>query len=108
MSEMELDRETIKEIPELSNVMLDGDLGRVVRIRWIDSGMSLPHRWLTREQAMTKMETMESAPVETVGLWMGENDYVVMVGQSRDRTNDNWMAAQLIWKQCITEKEFLS
>lgn len=85
----------------------DDNVGRAVRIHWIDSGMSL-HGWRTSDTLP------EMTPyIETVGIWMGENPNVVMVGGSRDPSNvdsskGNWGECQLIWKLAITRMEWLS
>jgi hypothetical protein len=97
---------TAEEEAALSNITSDDNLGKPVRVRWIDSGLSL-HRWLNKDDVEEKTKDMLS-PVETVGLWMGENETVVMVGQSRDAEHANWMSAFLIWKPSIQAVEWLS
>lgn len=83
-------------------VMQDGDTGRIVRLRWLDSGLAVTG-WKTLSELPQSVEE-----VETVGLWMGENDHCVMVGSSRDAHFNSWLGVQLIWKDAITTKEFLS
>lgn len=83
-------------------VMQDSDLGRIVRIRWIDSGYAL-NGWTHTDKVPETVMTVES-----VGLWMGENDKVIMVAGTRDEANDNWLNVQLIYKPCIETKEWLS
>lgn len=89
------------EAAEALSVIEDDNLGKPVRVRWIDSGMSI-HGW---RQLPAVFEDPPS--VETVGLWMGENERVVMVGGSRDADNENWGECQLIWKPSITSREWL-
>ena len=86
----------------VGTVMQDADKGRVVRVRWIDSGLAV-HGWNHPHEVPKSVETVES-----VGLWMGENDEVVMVAGTRDMANDNWLNVQLIYKPCIIDKEWLS
>lgn len=90
------------EAAEVASVSDDEHKGKAVRIRWIDSGLAL-HGW-QRMDALPK----DTPAIETVGLWMGENERVVMVGGSRDADNDNWGECQLIWKPSITAKEWLA
>lgn len=87
---------------ELSSVPQDENTGRAVRIRWIDSGL-FASGWRT----LTEMPKLVER-VESVGLWMGENEHCVMLGSSRDDANQTWLGAQLIWKPSIVSKEFLS
>lgn len=86
----------------IDTVMLDDNVGRAVRVRWIDSGLAV-HGWKTIGELPQSVEE-----VETVGLWMGENDHCVMVGNTRDSKGNSWLGAQLIWKDAITTKEFLA
>lgn len=87
---------------EVRNVTSDDDLGRAVRVRWMDSGLSV-HGWRQISDIPTNVEECES-----VGLWMGENEHVVMLGGSRDSNNNNWNDVQLIWKPSMLVKEWLS
>ena len=102
---------TIESIPQqqvdeldaevVGSVNQDDDLGRPVRILWIDSGLAV-HGWTQRHEMPAMVETVES-----VGLWMGENDDVVMIGGTRDKGNHSWLNCQLIWKESIRGKEWL-
>lgn len=83
-------------------VMQDEDTGRIVRLRWLDSGLAVSG-WRQMADLPNSVEE-----VETVGLWMGENAHCVMVGSSRDAHSNSWLGVQLIWKDAITTKEFLS
>lgn len=83
-------------------VMQDDDLGRPVRVRWMDSGLAL-----TGWKQKTELPSFIS-PVESVGLWMGENDEVVMMAGAHDEDNHNWLNVQLIWKPSVIVKEWLS
>jgi hypothetical protein len=93
---------TAEEEVAVTSVPQDADLGRVVRVRWTDSGLAM-HGWQELRDASTKTVS----DVETVGLWMGENDNVVMVAGTRDADNENWLNVQLIWKPSIISKEWL-
>ena len=89
----------------LVDITQDPDLGRAVRIIWIDSGLHRDRGWAPREEFLeSDFHVLE---VETVGLWMGESDTAISIGQSRDAHNDNWIAAQIIYKPCIVRKEWL-
>jgi hypothetical protein len=93
---------TEEEAAEVRSVSQDEDTGRPVRVRWVDSGLGI-----TGWKQMKDMPS-DVSHCESVGLWMGENDRIVMIGGSRDDTNDNWNEAQLIWKPSIISKEWLS
>ena len=88
------------------DITSDENLGRPVRVNWIDSGLAV-HSWTTLKDMPDNVEHVES-----VGLWMGENDNVVMLAGTRagtrDSSNDNWLNCQLIWKQAIIEQEWLT
>jgi len=89
----------------LADITSDDNLGRAVRVRWIDSGMHYDAGWAHREEFLgDDLKTMEC---ESVGLWMGESDHAVALGQTRDIENNNWMAAQIIWKPSILAVEWL-
>ena len=88
---------------ESESVSADDNTGRAVRVRWIDSGLAVGHGWKQTSELPSSVER-----VETVGLWMGENEEVVMVGGTRDTANESWLAVQLIYKPCITGMEWLS
>jgi hypothetical protein len=45
--------------------------------------------------------------VTSVGLWMGENDDVIMVAGAKDDANQNWLHVQLIWKPSIVRQVWL-
>lgn len=87
---------------ELANVSQGPDTGRPVRVRWIDSGL-FASGWRVFSEMPKQVEQ-----VETVGLWMGENEHCIMVGSSRDATNETWLGAQLIWKPSIVSQEWLA
>lgn len=83
----------------------DEHLGRPCRARWIDSGMSRDKGWAKREAYMA----LESGAMEceTVGLWLGEDDEHIVIAQTRDKQNDNWLMAQVIWKHAVLLVEWL-
>jgi len=85
----------------------DADLGRAVRVRWIDSGLAAHDGWMLMSEIPTDVAT-----VETIGLWLGENDNVVMVAGTRAMEgmgqSEQYLNAQVIWKPSIVSKEWLS
>lgn len=89
------------------SVSEDADLGRAIRVRWIDSGLSAHDGWMLKADIPTNVAT-----VETVGLWLGENDNVVMVAGTRASAesmgSEQYLNAQVIYKPCIVSKEWLS
>lgn len=93
---------TLHEELAAKSVSADEDLGRPVRVRWLDSGLAL-YGWQQKGDLPDNV-----SEVESVGLWMGENENVVMVGGTRDAENQNWLNVQLIWKPCLVAKEWLS
>lgn len=97
------DLETLKA----ESVSEDDDLGRSVRVRWIDSGLAVHNGWMTRSELPDNVAT-----VETVGLWLGENEHVVVVAGTRamgeEAGSEQYLNCQLIYKPCIVIKEWLS
>lgn len=91
-----------REAAEALSVAQDADIGRAVRITWIDSGQAA-HGWQSIDSLPAATPT-----IETVGLWMGENANVMMVGGSHDAINCNWGECQLIWKPAVLNKEWLA
>lgn len=88
------------------NITADKDVGRAVRVIWTDSGFHHDEGWAPIETFMAA--DVHAMRVETVGIWMGENEEVIAVAQSRDEDNCNWLAAQIILKSCVVKKEWLS
>lgn len=86
------------------NITEDSDLGRAVRIMWIDSGEHQDRGWDNRENFT---DALVCSPCETVGMWLGESADAIIIAQSRDKHNDNWMAIQVIWKPSLVRKEWL-
>lgn len=95
---------TSDEREEMKTVNEDCNTGRAVRIVWTDSGLAHHAGWEKFRDVGERSRVME---VETVGIWMGENDDVVMVAHSRDDANQNWNVAMTIYKPCITQKVWL-
>jgi hypothetical protein len=87
---------------QIDTVMQDDYVGRPIRVMWIDSGLACDG-WRTPGELPAMVETVES-----VGLWMGENDQVVMIGGTRDSQNNGWLHCQLIWKTAIQSTEWLT
>lgn len=90
------------------SVNADEDLGRAVRVRWIDSGLAVHDGWMLRSELPDNVCT-----VETMGLWIGENEDVVMVAGTRAEagsmgSSEQWLNCQLIWKPSIVSQEWLS
>lgn len=96
---------TALEAAELDTVQQSEDTGRAVRVVWTDSGLAYHDGWEKFRDVAERGRVMD---VETVGIWMGENDRVVMVAHSRDADNENWNVAMTIYKPCIIRKEWLS
>lgn len=86
---------------DADSISADLDLGRPVRIRWIDSGLSVTE-WSDRHEL-----PKDVSRVESVGLWIGENDHVVYIAGTRDVENEHWLNCQIIWKRAIIEQEWL-
>ncbi len=86
---------------EPQDVMADEHLGRPLLVRWIDSGLAL-NGWTSQHDIPKTVSSVES-----VGLWIGENDEVMMIAGTRDEENCNWLNVQLIWKKAVTGKEWL-
>ncbi len=89
---------------ELNTVEQDEHTGKAVRIVWTDSGLAYHNGWESFRDATDTARVMD---VETVGLWMGENERVVMIAHSRDQDNENWNVCMAIYKPCIKTKEWL-
>lgn len=89
---------------ELQSLMQDENTGRAVRLVWIDSGLAFHNGWEKFRMATAQSDVMQ---VETVGIWMGENERVVMVAHSRDHENENWNVAMAVYKPCLIKKEWL-
>lgn len=87
------------------NISADENLGRVVRVRWTDSGLHQSFGWAKRGEFFD--HDLAALGVETVGLWVGENENVVCVAQSRDEKNDNWMSVMAIWKPSVQVVEWI-
>lgn len=95
-----------KELDDSVLITQDEHLGRPVRILWVDSGLAIGPGWQTIEDVTRDHPNV--LQVETVGLWCGENEHVVMVCQSRDVHNQNWNQPMVIWKPSLVSKEWLS
>lgn len=91
------------EVAAVRAITEDEDTGRAVQVTWTDSGQAL-HGW--QSEATIREHVMPV--IETVGIWIGESDDMVMVAGSRDETNCNWGECQLIWKPAISRKEWLT
>lgn len=92
------------ERTQLHSLQQDSDTGRPVRITWTDSGLAHHTGWEKFKDLSDDAKVMN---VETVGIWMGENERVVMVAHSRDSDNNNWNVAMTVFKPCIIKKEWL-
>jgi hypothetical protein len=95
---------TAEQELELQSLMQDEHTGQAVRLVWIDSGLAFHKGWEKFRMATDDANVMQ---VETVGIWMGENDRVVMVAHSRDHENENWNVAMAVYKPCLISKEWL-
>ncbi len=102
----ERDAADAAEAAEALSVVEDANAGRAAKVIWIDSGQSI-HGWRNGEKVLTDLR--DGLPeVESVGIWIGETDRVVMLAGSRDKANDNWCECQLIWKPAIIGQMWLS
>lgn len=84
-----------------TTVIEDPDTGRAVRVRWIDSGLHV--------EGWRRTDAIVAAPpeVETVGLWLGESMDAIAIASTRG-DEGAWLNVQVIWKDAVTTKEFLS
>jgi len=84
-------------------IAVEGDnVGRAIRVVWVDSGLAVHDGWIDADSLPDNVETVES-----VGIWIGENDNVVIIAGTRDHENEQWLNCQLIWKKAIVEKRWL-
>jgi hypothetical protein len=97
-------RRRLTRCPVSEDVTADENIGRAVRIRWIDSGLHSDRSWAGLHEWELDMKAAEC---DTVGLWIGENENVVAVAQTHDAANGNWMAVQVVWKVAVIAIDFL-
>jgi len=64
-----------------ASIQPDTDTGRVVLVRWVDSGTSITG-WSSPQDLPTNVETVGS-----IGFWIGENEHVIAIAgtQTDDR-----------------------
>ena len=86
---------------EEQDISEDADFGRYVKVTWVDSGLAVHPGWQTRADLPGNVATVES-----IGIWVGENDNVVALAGTR--SGDAILNCQLIYKPCIISKEWLS
>ena len=87
---------------DVTSVPEDDQRGRAIRVVWVDSGLAVHDGWMTAIELPDNVETVES-----VGIWIGENEHVVILGGTRDHKNEQWLNCQVIWKKAIVEKRWL-
>ena len=80
----------------------------MVYVKWLDSGMHLDfdRGWRDTETYVQKA-AIDNMVVETVGFLMHEDVDILLVGQSHDRTGDNWVGAQVIARRNVIVKRDL-
>lgn len=81
----------------------------MVRVEWIDSGMSRANGWESLEKCIEGLglaaAPVRSMEVVTVGLLMHEDDDHIVVAQSYDRHNESWFSTQVIWRPALVKME---
>jgi hypothetical protein len=88
----------------VTNINADADLGRACMVIWVDSGAQVSMGW---SHAADLDHQMRVSTVETVGFWVGENEDVLALAQSKD-DDSGYLNVQVILKSCVTRKEWLS
>lgn len=84
------------------------DTGRIMLIEWTDSGMSRGGAWMSFDTATSEVCENTLAPVVTVGLYMGEDDDVLVLAQSHAASENGYYNMQVVLKSCITKRGWLS
>lgn len=75
------------------------DIGDLIRIEWIDSGIAL-HGWQSAEDLRRKARG--AAIAVTVGHYLGfSTEEIVLVAQTRDISNEDYLNAQAIYTPCV-------
>ena len=81
---------------------------RMVRVEWIDSGMSRSNGW---EGALAFIEAAHAADalkVVSVGWLLHSDEEHVIIAQSWDKENDQYLNGQIIWRKAMTKFDDLA
>ena len=80
---------------------------RPVAVRWLDSGMHIDKGWASLEDYRKDTSTQRMTVV-TVGILMHEDEETLLIGQSFDPAHDHWVGGQLIVKENIIDRNWLT
>lgn len=89
--------------PSLEVTLENIQVGDLVEVAWIDSGLAISKGWMERERILAEIGE-DSLVVETVGYYLGlaEED-VILVAQSRDADKTTYLNAQAIYLPNVAE-----
>jgi len=75
---------------------------RLVLVEWIDSGMAIGQTWKKPDAFVEEVhENSNFLLVTTVGYLLHEDDEHLVLAQSRDQHNDQYLNAQVIYRPCV-------
>ena len=77
--------------------------GTLVEVVWSDSGQSRQIGWESVISLKKMIKSKNDLSVKTIGYYVGYADYeeVIIVAQSYDEHNGNYMNAQAIFLPCV-------
>ena len=75
-------------------------------VQWLDSGQIIDLGW-AKSAAYTAKATMESMNVTSVGIVMHEDPDILLLAQSHDPDNGNWLGVMAIAKDSIFSRKTL-
>lgn len=81
---------------------------RMVRVEWIDSGMSRSEGWEDAQDIVRALTEEGSFEVVTIGWLIHEDDERIIVAQSHDTFNDAYYNAHAIYRPCVRSIRDLS
>jgi hypothetical protein len=77
---------------------------RLVVVEWLDSGMAIGGEWKTSGEFIEHVHESDNILlVTTLGYLLQEDDEHLIVAQSRDEHNDQYLNAQVIYRPCVRE-----
>jgi hypothetical protein len=76
-------------------------VSRLVLVEWIDSGMALSNEWKKQTAFAEELHGNNVLLVSSVGFLIHEDDEHLILGQSRDEHNDQYLNAQVIYRPCV-------
>ena len=79
---------------------------RIVRITWLDTGAHVDYGWANTEKYMDGLNK-ERMYVQTVGMLIGEDDDIYLVGLSYEPIEKKWYGGQAVHKSAVKEVEWL-